>query len=643
MCGICGKISLNGSKVDQDLLTRMTSILAHRGPDGDGTYIHHGPRLSAGLGHRRLSIIDLSDAGRQPLANEDGTLWIVFNGEIYNFQRLKKALEKKGHRFKSRTDTEVILHLYEDEGAAGISKLRGMFAFAIWDERTETLLLVRDRVGIKPLLYYWDDRNFLFASEIKSILQDLTVRKEIDCNAMELYLTFNYIPAPYTIFKNIRKLKPGHMLVLRNGRVKEEAYWNIDLNTENQSRYPTDFRQQKEHLFGMLEEAVQLHMISDVPIGAFLSGGIDSSIIVGLMSRLSNQPVKTYSIGYKDMPLFDETRYARDVSILNHTDHHEIRLSAQDILSAIPCVLDSFDEPFADSSAIPSFVVSRETASNVKVALSGDGGDELFAGYRMYSGEYWHSIYKYIPRMARLQLIEPFLLSLPDSRDHLAADYTRRIKKFLRGATKDVFEDRFLSWNEIFTNEQRDGLVRSAPNVTSDLGRQILSKRLNEYESDPLNRMLYADFKESLPGDMLQKVDAMSMLNSLEVRVPLLDHRVCELAFSLNGGVKLKRGRGKHILLETFKPILPPSLHKRPKWGFEIPIGKWMKTDLKYLIDEYLSRDLIQRQGIFHFDMIHQMVRNLMNNRMDTSWQLWNLIVFQNWYCRYIEAFRRHT
>ena len=640
MCGICGKISPNDSKVEQDLLTRMTELLAHRGPDGDGTYIHHGPRLSAGLGHRRLSIIDLSNAGRQPMANEDGTLWIVFNGEIYNFQSLRSELEHKGHRFRSRTDTEVILHLYEDEGVSGISKLRGMFAFAIWDEKAETLLLIRDRVGIKPLVYYWDGRTFLFASEIKSILQDSTVRKEIDWNAMKLYLTFNYIPSPYTIFKNIRKLKPGHMLALRDGMMKEEAYWNINLNIVNQNRYSTDFTYQKEHLFSMLEEAVQSHMVSDVPIGAFLSGGIDSSIIVGLMSRHSSRPVKTYSIGYKDMPFFDETHYARDVSALNHTDHHEIMLSARDILASIPDILDSFDEPFGDSSAIPSFVVSRETAQNVKVTLSGDGGDELFAGYRMYSGEYWHSIYRHIPRMARFHLIEPLLLSLPDSRDNLTADYARRIKKFLRGS-KDAFEDRFLAWNEIFTREQQDGLLRFPQYVTSDLGRQILSKRLNEYESDLLNRMLYADFKESLPGDMLHKVDSMSMLNSLEVRVPLLDHRVCELAFSFHGGVKMKRGRGKYILLETFKHILPPSLHNRPKWGFEIPIGKWMKTDLKYLINEYLSRDLIQRQGIFNFDMIHPMVQNLMNNRIDTSWQLWNLIVFQNWYFRHIDDLRR--
>jgi asparagine synthase (glutamine-hydrolysing) len=640
MCGICGKISLNDSKIDPKLLQRMTSFLSHRGPDGDGVYAHHGPRLSVGLGHRRLSIIDLSEDGRQPMPNEDESLWIVFNGEIYNFQSLRSELEQKGHRFRSRTDTEVILHLYEDDGAAGISKLRGMFAFAIWDERSESLLLARDRVGIKPLVYYWDGRTFLFASEIKSILQDPVVRKEIDAEALDLYLTFNYIPAPHTIFKNIRKLRPGHILFYQKGEVREKEYWTLQAARSTSIPASDDFAAQKKSLFSTAEEAVRFHMIADVPIGAFLSGGLDSSIVVGLMSRNSAIPVKTYSIGYKDMPLFDETHYARDVALMNYTDHHEIKLSAQDVIAAIPNVLESFDEPFADSSTIPSFIVSRETARNVKVALSGDGGDELFAGYRMYAGEYWYSIYRYVPRMARRHLIEPLLLSLPDSRDNLTADYARRLKKFLKGSN-DSFEERFFLWNEIFSGELRRNLLLHPSTLYANPGKDILFRRLNERDDDVINRMLYADFKESLPGDMLQKVDAMSMLNSLEVRVPLLDHHVCELAFSFSGDVKMKRGRGKHILLETFKHILPPSLHKRPKWGFEIPIGKWMKTDLKYLIDEYLSRDLIQRQGIFNFDMIHQMVRNLMNNRMDTSWQLWNLIVFQYWYFRHIDVHRR--
>ena len=636
MCGICGKISMNGTEVDPEGIRRMTAVLSHRGPDGDGVYIRNGARVSVGIGHRRLSIIDLSEAGRQPMPNEDGSLWVSSNGEIYNFQALRVALEEKGHQFRSRTDTEVILHLYEDEGAAGISKLRGMFAFALWDERTDTLFLARDRVGIKPLVYYWDGRTFLFASEIKALLQDPAVPKEVDWEAVELYLSFNYIPAPFTVYKNIRKLRPAHWLRLRGGTVEEESWWDIDGRAAPPDPAPMDYAGRKERLFDTLDEAVRSHMLADVPVGAFLSGGIDSSIIVGLMSRHSDRPVKTYSIGYKDMPLFDETHYAREVAAFHNTDHHEIVLSVRDVVSAVPDVLNSFDEPFADSSAIPSFVVSRETARNVKVALSGDGGDELFAGYRMYAGEYWFSFYRRIPATLRRSIIEPLLLRLPDSRDNLVADYSRRMKKFLRGAG-DTFEGRFLSWNEIFAREQREGLLRRRTDGNPDPGREILGRRLREFQGSRLNRMLYADFKETLPGDMLQKVDAMSMLNSLEVRVPLLDHHVCELAFSFHDDVKMKRGRGKFILIDTFKHLLPPSLHRRPKWGFEVPVGKWMKSELKYLLDEYLSRDRIERQGGFHYGMIHRMVEDLLTRRSDTSWQLWNLVVFQNWYDRHID------
>jgi len=640
MCGICGKISLNGATVERDLLTRMTGCLAHRGPDGEGLYLHHGPRRSVGLGHRRLSIIDLSDAGRQPMANEDETLWVVFNGEIYNFQPLRDVLEKKGHRFRSRTDTEVILHLYEEEGAAGISKLRGMFAFALWDTKTETLLLARDRIGIKPLVYYQDDRSFLFASEIKAVLQDPRIPKEMDPNALGLYLTLNYIPAPHTMFRNIRKLRPGHYLLFQNGQAEEKEYWNIIGSGETEILAAQDLEFQKESLFKALDEAVRSHMIADVPLGAFLSGGVDSSVIVGLMSRNSSQRVKTVTIGYPDMPLFDETGYAREVALLNDTDHHEIPLLSRDILSAVPAVLDSFDEPFADSSAIPTYIVSRETSRQVKVALSGDGGDELFAGYRMYSGECWYDRYRRIPPWVRRRLIEPIVSALPDSRDYLVTDYVRRMKKFLKGSGES-FAGRFFNWNEIFPRSMRKDILLKTGGINIDLGKEILTRRLDEMGGDRINRMLYADLKESLPGDMLRKVDAMSMLHGLEVRVPLLDHRVCELSFSFSGDLKMNKGRGKFILLETFKDLLPSSLLSRPKWGFEIPLGKWLKGDLQYLLDEYLSRELIQRQAVFNPDVVDGLIGNLMTRRFDSSWHLWSLIVFQNWYFRHIEDFRR--
>ena len=634
MCGICGKLDFTGSPINEDLLRRMTGLLVHRGPDDSGVYLHQQGSVSCGLAHRRLSIIDLTEAGRQPMTNEDETVRMVFNGEIYNFQALRDELKKKGHRFRSDTDGEVIIHLYEEEGADFVKRLSGMFAFALWDEKKESLILGRDTIGIKPLVYCWNGRSLIFASELKAILQDPEVSREMDCNALDLYLSLNYIPAPHTIFKSVRKLRPGHILMVRNGVLKEERFWNIATGPLAETSKSRSFEETKATLFQTLEEAVRSQMVADVPLGAFLSGGIDSSIIVGLMARNSSRPVKTYSIGYADMPMFDETGYARDVARMHRTDHHEIRLKAADIITAIPDVLNSFDEPFADSSAVPTFVVSRETVKEVKVALSGDGGDELFAGYRMYRGENLYASYALIPPFVRKRVIEPVILGLPESRDRHILERVRRLKKFVRGA-RDSFEDRFFAWNEIFSRDLKEKLLVRPDRMDLDFGKRLFSERLNEMKSDNINRMLYADLKESLPGDMLRKVDAMSMLNSLEVRVPLLDHRVCELAFSIPGDLKIRKGIGKYILMETFRDILPPSLHRRPKWGFEMPVSQWLKKDLHYLIDDYLAEKVISRQGIFHYPKVKDLVDGLMSGRRDTSWQLWNLITFQAWHSRY--------
>ncbi|MDQ5985416.1 MAG: Asparagine synthetase [glutamine-hydrolyzing] [Syntrophus sp. SKADARSKE-3] len=634
MCGICGKLTMTKERVDEGLLRRMNAILAHRGPDDDSFYIHHDHDLSVGLGHRRLAIIDLSKAGRQPMTNEDDTVWIVFNGEIYNFLELREELLTKGHRFRSHTDTEVLIHLYEEEGAEGLKKLIGMFAFALWDKRNRLLLLARDHIGIKPLVYAWNGHSLIFASEIKAILQDPSIARTLDEKILNLYLTINYIPAPYSIFKGIRKLPPGHALILQNGKLTESAYWNLDLQRVHDEP-KQDKTTLKQNLYGLLEDAVQRQMIADVPLGAFLSGGIDSSIIVALMARQSSKPVKTYSIGFTDMPMFDETSYAKAVARMYETDHHEIKLSSRDMLDVIPDVLNALDEPFADSSAIPTFVVSRETRKDVTVALSGDGGDELFAGYRMYKGESWYGNYRRIPSFIRKGLIEPLIGILPDSRDAALPEYVRRAKKFLRGAYGS-FEERFLALNEIFSPEIRRDLLIGHLAAYDELSKEVFARRLREMQDDPLNRMLYADLKESLPGDMLRKVDAMSMLNSLEVRVPILDHRVCEAAFAMSGSWKLRHGKSKYILIETFKELLPPSVLAKPKWGFEIPISKWLKSDLQYLIDDYLSPERIGRQGLFRYPAIHSLISRLQANQGDTSWQLWNLIAFQVWYERYL-------
>ncbi|MCX5839558.1 MAG: asparagine synthase (glutamine-hydrolyzing) [Deltaproteobacteria bacterium] len=631
MCGICGKLDFTGSPVDEDLLRRMNGLLAHRGPDDSGVYLRHEGGVSCGLGHRRLSIIDLSEAGRQPMCNEDKTVWMVFNGEIYNFAALRNDLEIKGHRFASRTDSEVIIHLFEEEGSAGIAKLVGMFALALWSEKTRTLVLARDHIGIKPLVYYGDGKKFLFASEIKALLADPTIRKEIDLEALDLYLSLNYIPAPHTIFKNIRKLRPGHILTVCDGLLREEKFWDIAPGMPADAPETRDFEETKATLFRTLEEAVRGQMVADVPLGAFLSGGIDSSVIVGLMARNASRPVKTYAIGYKDMPMYDETAYAREVAAFHRTEHHEIMLGSREIIDTIPAVLASLDEPFGDSSAVPTYMVTRETARDVTVALSGDGGDELFAGYRMYKGEAWHRRYCLIPRLLRAGLLEPAILSLPDSRDNQYGEQVRRIKKFLRGA-KDTFAERAFSWNELFSPERKKALLTDGYGIDHSLAPELFAAALNRLPTDPINRMLYADLKISLPADMLWKVDMMSMRHSLEVRVPLLDHRVCELAFRIGGEWKIRHGRGKYIFIETFKNILPKSLHHRPKWGFEMPVSKWLKTDLHYFIETHLSRERIEKQGIFHYPVIEGLVANLIHNRTDTSWQIWNLIAFQAWY-----------
>ncbi|HCX90887.1 MAG TPA: asparagine synthase (glutamine-hydrolyzing) [Deltaproteobacteria bacterium] len=664
MCGICGFVNFEKQKeaFGEGLLKKMTSVLKHRGPDDSGMVFlsSNGDRkplvvnstindnefrvshndYNIGLGHQRLSIIDLSPSGHQPMSNEDGKIWITYNGEIYNFKVLKSELEAQGHRFKSNSDTEVIIHLYEEEGIGGIHKLNGMFAFALWDGNNKRLFLVRDRLGIKPLVYYTDNKKILFASEIKSLLEDPSVPKEIDWEALNLYLTFNYIPAPWTIFKGVKKLEPGYYLVMEGDKLRVEQYWDIPHsfpekdNKENAIEKDTDYY--KKMLFGLIEDSVKMRMISDVPLGAFLSGGIDSSIIVGLMARNSSKPVKTFSIGYEDLELFDETRYAREVAQLNHTEHYEFKLTYKDILDVFPTVLSSFDEPFADSSAVPTFLVSRETRKLVTVALAGDGSDELFAGYRMYLGEYFRKYYLLLPPFLRHKMIEPLLKALPDSRDIEFLEYIRRGKKFLEGADKDLSE-RFFSWTEIFSQKDRVGLlekIMGRERLSLNRGERLIEEGLRHFPGDDLNRMLYVDVKHSLPGDMLTKVDWMSMRNSLEVRVPFLDYRVVEASFGMESKLKLRGKRRKYILLETFRDILPKSLHNRPKWGFEMPIGKWLKGELRFLIDEYLSTERLNKQGIFNQMEVERLKQSLFNQWSDTSWKLWNLVVFQYWYER---------
>ena len=732
MCGICGKLTWDNREISEKLLRAMLASLVHRGPDDEGIYIKRSGATSIALGHRRLSIIDLSAAGRQPLANEDGSVRIACNGEIYNYQELREELRQRGHLFRSQSDTELILHLYEEEGIGCLTKLVGMFAFALWDEKGQTLHLVRDHAGIKPLVYHWDGRALTFASELKALAADPTVPRELDRRALEIYLTLNYIPAPMTIYRNIRKLPPGACLTVRKGAVNEWRWWDVsgaakpgtgtargeggggayvtdrrgdndstpeengpntrdggggsknsflpvtgtahaDNRSENStpeasrqgsgeaesplretSCHPQDFEGAKKALYSALERSVQSQMIADVPLGAFLSGGIDSSIVVALLARNSPRPVQTFTIGYTDLPRYDERAYARSVATMYGTEHHEIPLSSREMISVAPEVLASLDEPFGDSSAVPTYAVSRETRKHVKVALSGDGGDELFAGYRMYRGESLYRRYRRIPSYLRKLLVEPLVATLPSSREAALSDQVRRVNKFLRGARGETPAERFLLWNELFPAGERkrllnynDFAIAGSDRAGMDYGEEQGAAELfaaafarfpgGDGDDDYLNWMLYADFSISLPGDMLRKVDAMSMAHALEVRVPLLDHRVCELAFAMPGDWKLRDGRGKAVLIDACGGLLPRELHRRPKWGFEVPIGNWLKGEWRFLLEEYLSREALVKQGIFRHESIAELITGLFSGRADTSWQLWNLICFQAWFYRYLD------
>jgi len=634
MCGICGKISIEGESVSSDLITRMMGTLVHRGPDDEGSYIksvrtNGGSNITIGLGHKRLSIIDLSSNGIQPLTNEDESVWLIFNGEIYNHPTLRQELIARGHRFRSQTDSEVILHLYEEKGIDALQDFNGMFAFALWDEAKQRLYLCRDRLGIKPLVYFQDSSSIVFASEIQALLQDKSIPRELDWDALKLYLTFNYVPAPLTIYQGISKLLPGHFIFWEKGNVSTHQYWDIPSN--DQSSSSDDFHEHSQTLRQTFEDAVKLRMIADVPLGAFLSGGVDSSIIVALMARNSGNRIKTFNISYPDLPVYDESSYAREVATMYNTDHHEIRLDSNEILQVIPDALSSLDEPFADSSILPTLVISRETRKDVTVALAGDGGDELFAGYRLYLGETFYKYYDHLPQWFRRHGLESWISLLPDSRNVKWLEYVRRVKKFIRGARGDLIHRLFL-WREVFSAELITSLLNGDLKPDETYPGEDWLRALDRWPGDDLNRLLYIEVKDSLPCDMLTKVDLMSMKKALEVRVPFLDHRVVELAFQMPGSMKLKGLQRKYILLETFKDLLPPSLHRRPKQGFEVPISSWLKNELREMLEDYLSPSRLKGQGIFNPEVVEGIKKDYLKNRRDTSWLLWNLIVFQHWY-----------
>ena len=628
MCGICGEVNFrSNSMCSEEILSRMADSMNHRGPDDKGVYVCG----QVGLGHTRLSIIDLSAAGHQPMSNEDGTVWITYNGEFYNYMDWVPWLEEKGHIFKSRTDSEVIIHLYEEKGTDFLQCINGMFALAIWDDRKKQILLARDRIGVKPLVYARNGNQLIFASEIKALLQRPDVSRDIDLKAVELYFSFNFIPAPWTIYRQIRKLPQSHYLLFNAKSMQLARYWKLP----QEIRENIIEEEACEFLRGSVQDATKIRLRSDVPLGAFLSGGIDSGIVVAAMARVSDRPVNTFFIRHGEDPLFDETRYAGAVAEMYGTRHTNIEVSPNSTLEMIPGILSSFDEPFADSSAVPTFIVSKMTRKHVKVALSGDGGDEIFAGYRRYLAEIYIQYYLVLPQGIREKIIGPLIQRLPESKGEKLLEYFRRIKIFVSGAGGDPAQ-RHYSWLAYFPDKDRHELLGGTRYEESkNGGRGVIKELYDSFEgADSINRMLFADHQNLLVYDMLNKVDWMSMKNGLEVRSPLLDFRVSELAFGLSGKLKIKGSRLKYILKKAFAEWLPEGLQNRPKQGFEIPIGEWFKRSKPFrkLFWDTIGEDKSIRGPLFNQRKIGTLFEEHVSNSRDNSHKLWAILVFHWWY-----------
>lgn len=633
MCGITGIMAFNEiGRFHMINLSEATDKLAQRGPDGRG--IFNTERV--GLGHRRLAIIDTTSDGNQPMSDESKRYTIVFNGEIFNFKELKKELIDKGISFFSHSDTEVLLKLFILEKEKCLTKLNGFFSFAIYDQATDQLVIARDRYGIKPLLYYSDDDKFLFASEMKSLLA-YGISKDIDYVSLYQYLQVNYIPYPNSIFKHVQKLQPGHYLTIEKRKVVEKKYYTIPYEENRVIDTSISYEKAQEQLALLLDDSVQKRLISDVPLGSFLSGGIDSSVIAALASR-HTPDLNTFSIGYKDEPFFDETSYANLVAKKLGTNHTVFSLTNHDLLEHVFQILDYIDEPFADSSAIPTFILSKQTRKHVTVALSGDGADELFGGYNKHLAEY--KIRSKNLSTQVLKTISPLAQLFPKSRNSFLTNKARQLDRFAKGA-KLSHADRYWRWSSYI--DEQEALDLFYPYLKSTLNKHEYKKRkkiiLQHLTNDStLNDVFLSDTKLGLPNDMLTKVDLMSMANSLEVRVPFLDYRVVNFAFSLPVHYKIDNKMKKKIVQDAFRNLLPKELYNRPKQGFEVPLLKWFRHELKSLItNDLLDDTFIKEQGLFNLENIQQLKKKLNSkNPEDVHAQIWGLIVFQYWWKKYM-------
>jgi asparagine synthase (glutamine-hydrolysing) len=616
MCGIAGLVTAPGQVADARLLKAMTDILAHRGPDGDG--MHLDGRV--GLGHRRLAIIDLT-TGDQPMASDDGRVWVVFNGEIYNFRELRRDLESRGERFRTTSDTEVLIKAYEVYGTDCLRHLRGMFAFALWDGRRRRLFLARDRAGIKPLVYAWDGRRLLFGSEIKALLQDPSVERDVDVDALRDYLTFLYVPSPKTIFRAIRKLPPASFLTLDvdAGDLRVERYWTLEFRPD----YRRGEAETLEGLRAHLADAVRSHLVSDVPIGAFLSGGTDSGSVVALMAQATREPVRTFSIGFEE-EAFDEVAYARMVATRYGTQHYEFVVKP-DALAALPRLAWQFDEPFADASALPTYYVSKITREHVTVGLSGDGGDESFAGYTRYArAQALHRRLDRLPARAARPLLG------------LAASLMPRGMRG-QGALALLGADPVERYFRIMTGGRGPTLAGLlAPDLRARMAGEPDDRVFRALagpapEADYVATMQRLDIETYLPEDILTKVDRTSMLVSLESRVPLLDHVLMEYAATIPSAWKLSDGQGKAVLKRVMADHLPREVLHRRKMGFGVPLGAWLRGDLGAYTREILLDARTRRRGFLAADGVAALLDEHASGRRDRSTQIWSLLCLEEW------------
>ena len=631
MCGICGfkdnKIRLNRERI----LQQMNRLLTHRGPDDEGYYLND----DVGLAMRRLSVIDLVTGG-QPVHNEDQTIWIVFNGEIYNFKELRAGLEKKGHKFYTNSDTEIIVHLYEDMGQDCVRPLNGMFSFAIWDSKGNKFILARDRIGIKPLYYTLAFNGLIFASELKAIMAHPNVTKNVDMLSLRKYLSYEYVPCPRTILKGINKLPAGHMLIYKDKQAKLIKYWDLNFAQDSIKR-GNNIKAYEEQFLHLLKQSVKRRLISDVPLGVFLSGGIDSSSIASLMCQLGVKDVKSFSIGFNDRS-FDESNYAKKVSQFLGISHSMKNLDTDAMLKFLPKVAGFLDEPFGDASVIPTYLLSKFTRENVTVALSGEGGDELFCGYPTYQAHRVASIYQRVPKPIRNFVANRIVKRLPTSLDNFSLDF--KAKRFISGMDYNS-EMRHCVWMGALAPTEADFLI--SPDFKNKIKDSLIYNELDGYLADCsgynlMQRIQRLDTKLYLQDDLLTKADRASMACSLEVRVPFLDHTLVEFAASLPVGMKMRGLTTKYILKRAMKKYLPPDIINRSKKGFGIPVAEWIKSNLKTLVLDVFSKGKVQREGFFDYLYIHKLLEDHFQGKSDNRKLIWTLLMFELWYKNFMEG-----